>query len=319
MVNVLNIVRSEWFRWFDSGDVADVGMALNILEVCRQTPNKRHWIPSREFKVWTRALQIDRLPENAVLRMSAHMVDGPRPKAWPTTSTVHTGIKTLPGRICPAPEQEGKCGECRACWSGDVPNVSYHDPLILRGTRTAIRGPCFFMPGRPSFRQRRPAAPRPQIAAGLSIHTQAQGRRRTGQWSAIHGSPPLFHRQIKIHRRSRGHAPRKNSHRHNVYAPNAKQFARLIRIRDYSLLFLIRTKPAPHPCTDIRPASLAQRGFQSAGSGSFSVNSASMSSTGCAPSWASSIRFMLSNAWGYSCRMAASRATISSRESWSSW
>ena len=38
MVNVLNIVRSEWFRWFDSGDVADVGMALNILEVCRQTP-----------------------------------------------------------------------------------------------------------------------------------------------------------------------------------------------------------------------------------------------------------------------------------------
>ena len=24
MVNVLNIVRSEWFRWFDSGDVADV-------------------------------------------------------------------------------------------------------------------------------------------------------------------------------------------------------------------------------------------------------------------------------------------------------
>ena len=126
MVNVLNIVRSEWFRWFDSGDVADVGMALNIIDVCRQTPNKRHWIPSREFKVWTRALQIDRLPENAVLRMSAHMVDGPRPKAWPTTSTVHTGIKTLPGTICPAPEQQGKCGECRACWSLDVPNVSYH-------------------------------------------------------------------------------------------------------------------------------------------------------------------------------------------------
>ena len=125
MVNVLNIVRNEWFRWFDSGDVADVGMALNIIDVCRQTPTKRHWIPSREFKVWTRALQIDRLPENAVLRMSAHMVDGPRPKAWPTTSTVHTGKKTL-GRVCPAPEQQGKCGDCRACWSLDVPNVSYH-------------------------------------------------------------------------------------------------------------------------------------------------------------------------------------------------
>tara|TARA_A100001011_G_scaffold75220_1_gene77294 strand:+ start:5245 stop:5874 length:630 start_codon:yes stop_codon:yes gene_type:complete len=125
MVNVLNIVRSEWFRWFDSGDVGSVGMALNIIDVCRQTPHKRHWIPSREFKVWTRALQIDRLPNNAVLRMSAHMVDGPRPKAWPTTSTVHSGKKTL-GRTCPAPEQQGKCGDCRACWSLDISNVSYH-------------------------------------------------------------------------------------------------------------------------------------------------------------------------------------------------
>ena len=167
--------------------------------------------------------------------------------------------------------------------------------------------------------ERRPAGLRAQIEPGLSIHTQAQGRRRTGQRPAIHGSRALFHRQIKIHRRSRGHGPRKNSHRHNVYAPNAKQSAWLIRICDYSLLFLTRTKPAHHPCIDIRQASPARLGFQSAGSGSFSVNSASMSSTGCAPSWASSTRFMLSNAWGYSCRMAASRATISSRESWSSW
>ena len=164
-----------------------------------------------------------------------------------------------------------------------------------------------------------PAGPQAQPAAGLSIHTQAQGRRRTGQRPAIHGSRALFHRQIKIHRRSRVHGPRKNSHRHNVYAPNAKQSAWLIRICDYSLLFLTRTKPAHHPCIDIRRACPARLGFQSAGSGSFSVNSASMSSTGCAPSWASSTRFMLSNTWGYSCRMAASRATISSRESWSSW
>ena len=167
--------------------------------------------------------------------------------------------------------------------------------------------------------ERRPAGPQAQIEAGLSIHTQAQGRRRTGQRPAIHGSRALFHRQIKIHRRSRVHGPRKNSHRRNVYAPNAKQSAWLIRICDYSLLFLTRTKPAHHPCTDIRRASPVRLGFQSAGSASFSVNSASMSSTGCAPSWASSTRFMLSNAWGYSCRMAASRATISSRESWSSW
>ena len=131
MINVLNIVRGDVFRWFDSGDVADVGMALNIIEVCRQTPNKRHWIPSREYEKWTRALQIDKLPDNAVLRMSAHMVDGPRSKGFTHTSTVHSGKKAVydipRGQICPAPQNNNKCGECRACWSADVVNVSYHE------------------------------------------------------------------------------------------------------------------------------------------------------------------------------------------------
>ena len=131
MINVLNIIRGDIFRWFDSGDVGSVGMALNIIEVCRQTPNKRHWIPSREYEKWTRALQIDRLPDNAVLRMSAHMVDGPRSKGFTHTSTVHSGKKAVydipRGQICPAPQNNNKCGECRACWSADVVNVSYHE------------------------------------------------------------------------------------------------------------------------------------------------------------------------------------------------
>ena len=106
-------------------------------------------------------------------------------------------------------------------------------PLTSK-TRHANRVPGFFMPrARPRLLERRPEGPQAQHAAGLSIHTQAQDRRRTGQWSAIHGSPPLFHRQIKIHRPSRDHAARKNLHRHNVYVPNAKQFARLIRMRDH--------------------------------------------------------------------------------------
>ena len=126
MVNVLNIVRSEWFRWFDSGDVADVGMALNIIEVCRQTPHKRHWIPSREYEKWTRAEQIDIVPDNAVLRMSAHMVNGTASKGFANTSTVHNAKKP-DGLVCPAPMQGGKCGDCRACWSRDVGNVSYHE------------------------------------------------------------------------------------------------------------------------------------------------------------------------------------------------
>ena len=125
MINVLNIVRSEWFRWFDSGDVGSVGMALNIIEVCRQTPHKRHWIPSREYEKWTRALQIDRLPDNAVLRMSAHMVDGPGPRHSQTRAQC-TQEKSPARHVCPAPEQE-QMRRLPRLLVRDVANVSYHE------------------------------------------------------------------------------------------------------------------------------------------------------------------------------------------------
>jgi hypothetical protein len=65
------------------------------------------------------------LPDNLVVRVSATMIDGAAPKAWPLTSTVvsHDGIAE--GHSCPARHQGNVCGACRACWSKDVPNVAY--------------------------------------------------------------------------------------------------------------------------------------------------------------------------------------------------
>ena len=125
MVELLNKTRSEYFRWFDSGDVQDVRMALNIIDVIEATPDKKHWIPTKEATIWRDALKIKALPSNAILRVSGTMVDGTPPKAFPHTSLV---VKDNPpvGHECPAPRQQGKCGDCRACWNHDVANVTYH-------------------------------------------------------------------------------------------------------------------------------------------------------------------------------------------------
>ena len=125
MIRVLNRLRKPEFRWFDSGDVEDERMADNILDVCEATPNKMHWIPTREKKIWRAVLRRRPLPDNVTLRVSAAMIDGDAPVGFENTSTVAGPQNVVVGHLCPAPKQDGKCGSCRACWSRDVKNVTY--------------------------------------------------------------------------------------------------------------------------------------------------------------------------------------------------
>jgi hypothetical protein len=119
-------IQRGWHRWHDSGDLQSAEHLEKICEVARQTPKIRHWLPTRELgivKAFQRAGGI--VPANLVIRVSATMIDGDPTQAWPTTSTVHQ-FKRHKGRACVAPKQEGRCGDCRACWNPKVANVSYH-------------------------------------------------------------------------------------------------------------------------------------------------------------------------------------------------
>jgi len=125
MVDMLNKTRSQFFRWFDSGDVQSVRMALNIMDVIEATPDKKHWIPTKERQIWLDAQKIKPLPKNAVLRYSATMVDKAPPKSWKHSSAVVKNAAPI-GYDCPAPKQGGKCGDCRACWDPKIQTVTYH-------------------------------------------------------------------------------------------------------------------------------------------------------------------------------------------------
>tara|TARA_E500000305_G_C3945910_1_gene199809 strand:+ start:25 stop:654 length:630 start_codon:yes stop_codon:yes gene_type:complete len=124
MVWLLQSQKKNFFRWFDSGDVQDVFMALNILEVCRLTPNIKHWIPSKEYKIWRQVLKIEKLPDNVCLRISSPNIDQKPLEGFNNTSTVHENKKAF-GLECIAYKQEGKCLECKACYNPKVKNVSY--------------------------------------------------------------------------------------------------------------------------------------------------------------------------------------------------
>ena len=124
MVFLLSSLRKKKFRWFDSGDVQNTIMALNILEICRLTPDIKHWIPSKEYKIWREALKIQKLPKNVCLRISSPNIDQEPLKGFENTSTVHKDKKAF-GLECIAYKQDGKCLDCEACFNKKVKNVSY--------------------------------------------------------------------------------------------------------------------------------------------------------------------------------------------------
>ena len=130
---------SPHHRWHDSGDLQSRDHLARICAVARATPWLDHWLPTREGRI-VKAFVRDggTIPANLTIRLSATMVDGAAPTAWPQTSTVHSGRKRdkrgrficqSRGHICSANLQGGKCSgelvDCRACWSPGVANVSY--------------------------------------------------------------------------------------------------------------------------------------------------------------------------------------------------
>lgn len=117
------IGKGPYFRWHDSGDIQSEKHLNDIVEVAKLTPHVQHWLPTREAALVSKLKEI---PDNLTIRVSAAMVDGPRPKRFINTSTVHNKLIPINSHICPAPQQDNKCGDCRACWDSAVPNVSYH-------------------------------------------------------------------------------------------------------------------------------------------------------------------------------------------------
>ncbi len=117
---MVTLIKGQpWFRWHDSGDIQSEQHLKNIFEVCKLTPETKHWLPTQEREYLK---DPEAVPANLIIRLSGSKIDGPSPKAWPWTSSVVTSSEA---RTCPAPEQGNSCGSCRACWDKSTSNVAY--------------------------------------------------------------------------------------------------------------------------------------------------------------------------------------------------
>jgi len=113
----VQILKQKYFRWHDAGDVQSHEHMAKIIEVCKLTPNTKHWLPTQERQYLPKPEDV---PANLVVRFSSPMIDQGPVKSWANTSTVSTKSRT-----CPAPDQDNACGSCRACWDPLVKNIEY--------------------------------------------------------------------------------------------------------------------------------------------------------------------------------------------------
>lgn len=126
---VKELDNDRYFRWFDSGDMYDLRLAHKILEVMQSTPWVRHWLPTRmhKFEKFGGVVEAMQSLPNVVVRLSSDSVRGDTVgnAKWSSTIIGTDQVHTTSFTVCRSYEQEGKCLDCRACWSKDVPVIAY--------------------------------------------------------------------------------------------------------------------------------------------------------------------------------------------------
>lgn len=126
-----------YFRWHDSGDLQSLTHLQNIVTIARCVPKMKFWLPTREYQLVDKFLETDSFPRNLNVRVSAHMINRMAPSRFTVTSGVlgrHTSVEEVLQKnpnvsfsVCPAPDQGGKCGDCRSCWNSEVSTVFYKE------------------------------------------------------------------------------------------------------------------------------------------------------------------------------------------------
>jgi hypothetical protein len=123
---ITRVETSGFFRWHDAGDLQSVEHLKRIVKICENTPEIRHWLPTREFATVRKFLESGgQIPSNLTVRFSALMIEGKAPEGLARRLGVQVSGASESAYSCPAPSQGNVCGNCRKCWNRETFNVSY--------------------------------------------------------------------------------------------------------------------------------------------------------------------------------------------------
>jgi hypothetical protein len=133
---VAALADESHFRWFDSGDTYALRLAWKIYSVMKQTPNTKHWLPTRmhKFPKFAEVLAAMQSLPNVMVRPSSDSTAGEYVPGvhgstiLPPDAPVPAGV-----HLCGAYANDGKCGACRACYDKSIAVIGYpaHGRVML--------------------------------------------------------------------------------------------------------------------------------------------------------------------------------------------
>jgi hypothetical protein len=140
---VAALKKQSYFRWFDSGDMYSLQLALKMYAVMVRTPHVKHWLPTRmhKFAKYQQVLTKMAALPNVMVRPSSDAVDGTFTAGVHGSTILPEGMPVPAGvKVCTAPTTNGKCSGCRACYSKDVAVVGYiaHGRKMAKVIRLAV-------------------------------------------------------------------------------------------------------------------------------------------------------------------------------------
>jgi len=140
---VAQLKKDTHFRWFDSGDLYSLSLAEKVYQVMVQTPNTKHWLPTRMAKFAKFApilAAMQRLP-NVMVRFSSDAIDGSYTPGVHGSTIIPDASNAPDGvSVCPAYSQGGKCLTCRTCYDKSVAVIGYpaHGKKMAKVIRLAV-------------------------------------------------------------------------------------------------------------------------------------------------------------------------------------
>lgn len=132
MVKLITEEANTHFRWFDSGDIQSYGHLVKIIEIAKQLPQIKFWLPTQEQLM----VKDVKPPKNLTIRVTAPKINPTKLPKFPHIAVVVESSKFDWDKLvecntndlwhCPADGTGShKCGACRACWDKDVKRIAY--------------------------------------------------------------------------------------------------------------------------------------------------------------------------------------------------
>lgn len=133
--------NDRYFRWFDSGDVYSPSLADKIYQVMKATPWCKHWLPTRSYKMPRIRPILEKMQEldNVMVRYSSDSARGDFESQHGSVIIGEDQLDLPDVQVCHAYYNDGKCGDCRACWDKSVQRIGYvQHGLKMKGVNKRI-------------------------------------------------------------------------------------------------------------------------------------------------------------------------------------